>query len=136
MYNVNDILARIQKGESPETIANEFAKAVNDAVALDKKQKAEAAAKAATAQKEKELADLATNIAADITKYIKLSYPEAIELMDGDISAADVKLTLDTSIKTIMATAAMVSSLTPKAGSKATTSADDAIEQFLKEIGF
>ena len=136
MYNVNDILARIQKGESPETIANEFAKAVNDAVALDKKQKAEAAAKAAAAQKEKELADLATSIAADMTKYIKLSHPEAAELMDGDISAADVKLTLDTSIKTIMATAAMVSSLTPKAGSKAAPTADEAIEQFLKEIGF
>ena len=136
MYNVNDILARIQKGENPETIANEFAKAINDAVALDKKQKAEAAAKAAAAQKEKELAALATSIAADMTKYIKLSSPEAAKLMDNDISAEDVKLTLDTSIKTIMATAAMVSSLAPKASPKAATTADDAIEQFLKEIGF
>lgn len=136
MYNVNDILARIQKGESAEAIANEFAKAVNDAVALDKKQKEEAAAKAATAQKEKELAELATKIAADMTQYIKLSYPEVVELMDGDISAADVKLTLDTSIKAIMNTAALVSSISPKASPKAATSADDAIEQFLKEIGF
>ena len=136
MYNVNDILARIQKGENPETIAHEFAKSINDAVALDKKQKAEAAAKAAAAQKEKELAALATSIAADMTKYIKLSSPEAAKLMDNDISAEDVKLTLDTSIKTIMTTAAMVSSLAPKASPKAATTADDAIEQFLKEIGF
>ena len=136
MYNVNDILARIQKGESPETIANEFANAINSAVALDKKQKEEAAAKAAAAQKEKELAALATNIAADITKYIKLSYPEAAKLMEGDVSAEDVKFTLDTSIRAIMNTAAMVTSISPKASPKAATSADDAIEQFLKEIGF
>ena len=136
MYNVNDILARIQKGESPETIANEFANAINSAVALDKKQKEEAAAKAAAAQKEKELAALATNIAADITKYIKLSYPEAAKLMEGDVSAEDVKFTLDTSIRAIMNTAAMVTSITPKASPKAATSADDAIGQFLKEIGF
>ena len=135
MYNVNDILARIQKGEDPKDIANEFANAVNAAIDLDKKQKEAEAAKAAAAQKEKELSDLATKIATDMTKYIKLSHPEAAELMDGDISAEDVRLTLDTSIKTIMATAAMVSSIGTKAGSKAPKTADDAIEQFLKNFG-
>ena len=47
MYNVEDILARIQKGESPEDIANEFAAVVNAAIDLDKKQKEEALAAAA-----------------------------------------------------------------------------------------
>lgn len=142
MYNVEDILARIQKGESPEDIANEFAAVVNAAIDLDKKQKEEALAAAAQKAKEEELNGYINDMTVAMMKYIKAAYPEVAELMDSDediIDVSEIRKMLDVSVGAAIASlqlaAALSSPPSPTPTSKATSTPDDAISQFLKNFG-
>src|SRR5574344_598539 len=54
MYTKNDIMARLQKGDDPQAIANEIADTLNAALAEYEESKAEAAKKEAAAKKDAE----------------------------------------------------------------------------------
>jgi hypothetical protein len=153
MYNVNDILARIQKGESPEAIANEFAAAVNAAIDLDKKEKEAAAQKAKeeAAAKETKLNGYIVDMTTAMTNYIKLANPEVADLMtDADlIDPAEIRKMLDQSINAALAMIALTDAMknnsaaaqkltsipSKPASFTATMTPDDAIDQFLKNFG-
>ena len=131
MYDVNEILARLQKGESPEVIANECAKAINDAIELDKKNKKAELQKQKEAEKEAKLNALADSMLESILEYVKISAPEVVELLDDEaaLGASEVRKTLD-SIIPMVAAAANLAAAPVKKISKA-SSADDAIAAFL-----
>lgn len=147
MFNSNDLLARIQAGENPDTIADEFAKQLNYAMELDRKQKeAEAAAKQeaekAALQKEADLDKYANDMAEALLNYVKLADPEVAKLLDEDDGALDVsemRSMLDAAIKTIVLSLKVAAALNPTPTStpdpKATKTPDDAINQFLKNFG-
>ena len=131
MYDVNEILARLQKGESPEAIANEYAKAINDAIALDKKNKEAELQKAKEAEKENKLNALAETMLESILEYVKVAEPE-VAVMLGDeatLDVSDVRSTLD-SVIPMVAAAAKFAAVPVKKVDKA-SSADDAINAFL-----
>lgn len=86
--NYNDIVARIQKGESAETIAKEFTDNLNKAQAEIKKQ--EEAKKTADA-KSKKLDEISIAIAHALNEYIKVAGVEVEEQVRG----ADVREILD-----------------------------------------
>lgn len=142
MYDVNEILARLQKGEKPETIANEFAKAINDAVALDKKNKEAAAAK--EAEKEAKLNKYAKIMADAMIDYFTVLDPTVVELMNEEntFDVAEVRKTLDTSYATVKSMLALADAMANKksititpSASAITASADDSIAEFLKSFG-
>ena len=131
MYDVNEILARLQKGESPEVIANECAKVINDAIELDKKNKEAELQKAKEAEKEAKLNALAETMLESILEYVKISAPEVAELLDDEVAldASEVRKTLD-SIIPMVAAAANLAAVPVKKTDKA-SSADAAISAFL-----
>lgn len=144
MFNSNDLLARIQAGENPDTIADEFAKQLNYAMELDRKQKeAELAAKAekeAALQKEADLDKYANDMAEALLNYVKLADPEVAKLLEENDDALDVsemRNMLDAAIKTIVLSLKVAAALdpTPTPTSKAAKTSDDAINQFLKNFG-
>lgn len=99
-YNTNDLLRRIQAGENPEDIANEFAKQLNEIIELDRKQKEAEAAAAAKAKSEKRLDELADIIANAVIEYVSTSNPEYADIFNDGLSGADVREVLDGAIKT------------------------------------
>ena len=127
MYVVIEILARLQKGESPEVIANECAKAINDAIELDKKNKEAELQK----QKEAKLNALAETMLESILEYVKISAPEVAELLDDEVAldASEVRKTLDSIIPMVAAAANLAAVPVKKRDN--TSSADDAIHAFL-----
>ena len=131
MYDVNEILARLQKGESPEVIANECAKAINDAIELDKKNKEAELQKAKEAEKEAKLNALAESMLESILEYVKISAPEVAELLDDEVEldAAEVRKTLDSVIPMVAAAAKLAA--VPIKKRDGASSADDAISAFL-----
>jgi hypothetical protein len=135
MYDVNEILARLQKGEKPETIANEFAKAINDAVALDKKNKEDAAAK--EAEKEAKLDKYAKIMADAMIDYFTVLDPTVVELMNEEntFDVAEVRKTLDTSYTTVKSMLALATVMADKKPITTTPSADASIAEFLKSFG-
>ena len=131
MYDVNEILARLQKGESPEVIANECAKAINDAIELDKKNKEAELQKQKEAEKEAKLNALAETMLESILEYVKISAPEVAELLDDEVAldASEVRKTLDSIIPMVAAAANLAAVPVKKRDN--TSSADDAIHAFL-----
>jgi hypothetical protein len=86
MYNVNDILARLQNGESADAIAQSFADALNGAL---QKQQEE---KAAMAKRHEDKVAALTDIIDDVIDFIEEFYPEMIpEGMDFEFSAEDAE---------------------------------------------
>lgn len=86
MYNVNDILARLQNGESADAIAQSFADALNGAIQKQQEEQA-----AATKRHEDKVAAL-TNIIDAVIDFIEEFYPEMIpEGMDLSFSAEEVE---------------------------------------------
>jgi hypothetical protein len=86
MYNVNDILARLQNGESADAIAQSFADALNGALQKQQEEKAMAAKR-----HEDKVAAL-TDIIDDVIDFIEEFYPEMIpEGMDFEFSAEDAE---------------------------------------------
>jgi chromatin segregation and condensation protein Rec8/ScpA/Scc1 (kleisin family) len=143
MFNSNDLLARIQAGENPDTIADEFAKQLNYAMELDRKQKeAEAATKKEVEEaKSAKLEACVQAMVKAMADYITIAEPElAAELNDSDImDTKSVRETLDAAIAaakfamTLAGISPKTSTPDPKA--KAAQNSDDAISQFLKSFG-
>jgi hypothetical protein len=98
-YSVNELLARLQNGETPDDIANECAQALNAAIELDKKQKEAEAAAALQKQKETALDEIAARIAADVATYVRTADSDFAELSDvANINGADVREVLDAAL--------------------------------------
>lgn len=72
MYTKNDIMARLQKGDDPQVIANEIADTLNDALKEYEESKAEAAKKETAAkkdEKQKDMTELCNMFNAYMHKY-------------------------------------------------------------------
>ena len=67
MYTKNDIMARLQKGDDPQAIANEIADTLNAALKEYEESKAEAAKK--DAEKQKDMTELCNMFNAYMQKY-------------------------------------------------------------------
>ena len=83
MYNMEDILAQLDSGMSPDDIASKFTEALNDAI------KAQESAKAEKVQKQEKLAD-AQKVADAINDFVGKYYPEV-----GDSKTIDGQTILD-----------------------------------------
>jgi hypothetical protein len=84
MYDVNDILARLQNGENADTIAQEFADALNGAIQKRNEEKAAADRKA-------EKVETLIWILDDIIDFVKEFYPELIVDEDIEVTSEDVE---------------------------------------------
>lgn len=127
--NYNDIIARIQKGESADAIAKEFTDNLNKAQAEIKKQ--EEAKKTADA-KSKKLDEISIAVAHALNEYIKVAGIEGAEQVRG----SDVREILDEFLplfKSLKNVEVKVSNIdTPKA----LKSADKILSNWLKELGW
>ena len=137
-YTVNELLARIQAGENPESIANEFAKRLNDVIETNRKQKEAEAAAALQKQKETALNEIAARIAADVATYVRTADSNFAEFSDvANINGADVREVLDAaliatkSFAGIAALAAKADSRPTTASPKAPQTAEQIINDFL-----
>ena len=93
MINKNDILAALQSGTDPEVIAQNFADALNTAIAEKTKQEEEARQAKAAAQ---EKVDYMAEILAMLNHFIKEFYPEVYdEALAEKVSAADIVAAFD-----------------------------------------
>ena len=140
MYNVNDLLAKIHAGSTPDDLANEFATALNAAMDLDKKQKEADLATKAAAQKEADLNKYAADMATAMLNYIKAADPEAAAMLEDDDLAdiTEIRKMLDASIKSVrlaLDIADKFSSSLSTPDPKAKKSSDDAIGDFLRSFG-
>ncbi len=145
MFNSNDLLARIQAGENPDTIADEFAKQLNYAMELDQKQKAaEAAAKKEAEERAAKTAKLDACVQAMATAmsdYIAIAEPDLVAEI-GEDEIIDIKMIRD-ALDASLAAAKMALKIAKtleeptnaKPDPKATKSPDDSITQFLKNFG-
>lgn len=144
MFNVEDILARLQKGETIENVAAEMTKALNAAeTQYNEEMKA---AEAAKVQKEKEatLNDLAETILLAIGEYVSIKCPEVADAEDIDMEVAEFRELLDEFLDAMIRmkelfgefalTAVRVPKTEPAAPKKRMT-ADDKIADFLKAMG-
>ena len=77
MFNVEDILARLNKGDSIESIAAEMTEVLNEA------NDAYAAAKE-TEDRKAALTAAADNLISSLLEYVALVYPEAVEDITND----------------------------------------------------
>jgi len=141
MYDTKDLLARIQNGEDPEAIANEFAAALNGVIELNRKQKEEEAAKALANQKEDKLNALAQTMIDTLMEYVTVSNPNLAQYLDNEnIELGDVQLTrktLDAAIKSAALAIALLPEVpspspNPTPSSTSNPTPDQAIEKFLK----
>ncbi len=84
MYDVNDILARLQNGENADAIAQEFADALNGAIQKRNEEKAAADRKA------DKVATL-TYILDEVIEFVEEFYPELIVDEDLEVTPEDVE---------------------------------------------
>ena len=146
MYNINDILAQLQSGQSADEIAKSFTDALNAAIQKQNEQtKADARRKA-------KISDM-TCLIEDVIDFISEYYPEVMPKdMDLDITEADVAELideLDTTIPQLASVFKGFEELTVKPigttkkhpGAKSVTfkaedfSFGDAMEKFFKQNG-
>lgn len=89
MYNMNDILAQLQGGQSADQIAKSFTDALNAAIQKQNEQSA------AASRRKAKIADMA-DLIEDIVDFISEYYPEVLpEDMDLEITEADVADLID-----------------------------------------
>lgn len=101
MYSVEDILVRLQKGESQEDIVKEFTDAMNKASAekTKKDQEAEAKLKKDAARKK-----AGEELMAAVRNYLEVAHPDlAAEVKYDETAANDYLDLLDKSLRSIMA---------------------------------
>ena len=146
MFNEKDILARLQNGEDAQTIADEFAKLLNNAnkTYTDEVKKAEAEAKAKQIQQDKE--DELDEILEYLKDWMRRYYPKhdkvILESFDGN-STKDVIASIDAIFELIdldfatifTAKNPLVKKTAVKTDRKARP-ADDVINDFLKSMGW
>ena len=96
MVNQNDILAALQGGADPEAIAQNFADALNAAIAEKAKQEEEAKQAKAAAETHQEKVDYMAEILAMLNHFIKEFYPEVYdEALAEKVRAADIVAAFD-----------------------------------------
>lgn len=93
MINTNDILARLRNGESVENIADEMAKALNEAEATLNEERL---AKAKEAQKEDTLNSIAEDLIACLEDYIEIAFPNLYDTIFTDSKPLSVKFVRET----------------------------------------
>ena len=111
MYNVEEILAMLQNGESADTIAQSFADTLN--AAIQKKKEAEEKQKKAdieAAVRANKIADL-TDILDYILDFIEEYYPELAADLDMEISAEEVEAIVDELDRTVPQVVSLTNSL-------------------------
>ena len=84
MYDVNDILARLQNGENADAIAQEFADALNDAIQKRNEEKAAADRKA-------DMVATLTCILDEVIEVVEEFYPDLIVDEDLEVTPEDVE---------------------------------------------
>lgn len=138
MYDVKDILARIQAGESPETIANEFADAVNAAVKLNDE---EIQKQKIAEEKTAKLDACVQAMATAMSDYIAIAEPDLVAEI-GEDEIIDIKMirdALDASLAAAKMAVKFAKTFEEKPAAKpdpkAAKSSDDSISQFLKSFG-
>ena len=89
MYNMNDILAQLQGGQSADQIAKSFTDALNAAIQKQNEQSV------ANARRQAKISDMA-DLIEDFVNFISEYYPEVLpEDMDLEITEADVAELID-----------------------------------------
>ena len=127
MFNSNDILARLQNGENPESIANEMANCLNHAIDMH------------NAAELEETLDCAAD---DITTYLRAKYPKECAALDLDIDGEDLGEILD-ALMTVLPVIDMLGNLNDMLGGAMATpkstcncqGSKDPIQAFLSEMG-
>ena len=139
MYSVENILARLQKGESQEDIVKEFTDAMNKASQQKAKKDQETEAKIARKQAGEELL-------AAVRHYLEVAHPGLAADINYDATAADDYLDLlDNSLRSIMALKSIdwdkvmgdpfeMFFGTPKIEKPTKKSADDILNAWIKKI--
>ena len=149
MFDVNEILARLQDGDSAEDLAAEMSKALNEAEAKFQEAKEQAERAKTQEKKEKDLNDLAEIILDAIDQYISIQCPEAMDGEGVDMDIAEFREILDGLLDTMVKMKGLFGDFAmefaptpfkapkaePKAPTKAKT-ADDKIADFLKRMGW
>ena len=142
MFNEKDILARLQNGEDAQTIANEMADMINKANKMyadevakaEEAKRAEEKKKAIQKQKIADLQDILDQFAAWFQEYYnidagdELKADSVMEIIDGIQEYMDALKGLEMVIGKKPAVKVI------KSNTKA--SADDTINQFLKQMGW
>ena len=101
MYSVEDILARLQKGETQEDIVKEFTDAMNKASTEKAKKDQEAEAKL---KKEALRKQAGEELLAAVRHYLEVAHPDLAAEVKYDATAANDYLDLlDNSLRGIMA---------------------------------
>jgi hypothetical protein len=149
MFDVNEILARLQDGDSAEDLAAEMSKALN--AAETKFQEAKEKAEQAKAQEKKEatLNDLAETILLAIDEYVSVKCPEAMDNEGVDMSVAEFREILDGLLDTMVKMKDLFGDFamefapipveevkTKYEAPKKVKTADDKIADFLKTMGW
>ena len=127
MFNANDILARLQNGEHPESIANDMANCLNHAIDMH------------NAAELEETLDCAAD---DITTYLRAKFPKECEALDLDIDGEDLGEILD-ALMAVLPVIDMLGNLNDMLGGdmampKSTCNCQvskDPIQAFLSEMG-
>ena len=127
MFNSNDILARLQNGENPESIANDMANCLNHAIDMH------------NAAELEETLDCAAD---DITTYLRAKYPKECKALDLDIDGEDLGEILD-ALMTVLPVIDMLGNLNDMLGGAMATPkstcnchvSKDPIQAFLSEMG-
>ena len=141
MYNVEDILARLQNGESADAIAQSFTDALNNAI---QKKKEEDAIKTAYNEKVERL----TTVIDEVLSFVEDFYPEFIpedadieittEEIEGIIAAFDTYMPKYAALTQSMAELEKLCSKPSRATSKTNVKIatnNDAITSFLRSNG-
>ena len=129
MFNSNDILARLQSGETPEAIANEMADCLNHAIDM---------------HNAAELESVLDCAAGDIATYVTAKFPKECEALDFEFDGEDLGEILD-AIMTILPMIDMFSDLQDMIPTPITKKScgptcechdgNDPIKAFLSEMG-
>lgn len=139
MYDINDILARLAKGEKPDAIAKEFTDALNGAIAEQQKQQEELARK----RHEQEVREckIQTAITA-ICDMLETCYPALYDPEIRKTTVAEVEEAMTEVVKLVDLGALTVSlrSSNPATKKPATVKAEsttirsaDALQEFLRK---
>ena len=133
MFDTNELLARLQNGESADAIAQEMASALNDAIAEHQKEEAAKNNQAADAR------DLALNVIAYIGEYHPSLYDAMFEDQSKEAMDANVEDVTDTIVKTLAEIETAIPVLTKMAGLRKVVhqhakTADDILNDWLKTI--
>lgn len=143
MMNVDEILARLQNGETMDDIAADISKALTAAEQKFQEEKAKKIAEAAALEKENTLDDLAQTILLAVDEYLCIKSPEfADAFAKEDLSVKEFREMLDDLIESFAGMLTLSSKLKKFEEKKPSTAiftpktADDKIADFLKTMGW